>query len=626
MATTPRSAVELDQLEAHIRATADNRQPVETTLATSERIIARVTDGIYREPWAAFRELVANAYDADASYVVIETGQPDFQRMTVRDDGIGMSPRALAYVLKNIGGSSKRTATGAELKTVRRETPDLSPGGRPLIGKIGIGLFAVAQLTQHFQIITKAAGESHRLSATVQLRTHDEEKIQLEESDYVAGKVVIVSERVPEIEKESQGTSVVLYQLRNEIRRTLQSAKLWDAALIETGGGESVRKPPQYHIGYFGDSQKESCLPWEDTDTPKRKFDRFFDATGTASGRTLKSANLDHFDEYLRLVWKLSLSLPLDYIGGDPFNIDGSSGITVLGFPAGQGQADTFNLASTESLREHLDLHVDRHAIAQPFSVTLDGVSLRRPIRLSPKLVKSSRIGAPVMLVAKQNNPFDDCNLERAGGRLSFQAYLYWNSRIIPKETAGVLIRIRGASGTLFDPTFLNYQVSEQTRLRQITAEIFVHEGLDSAINIDRESFNYSHPHFLYVQRWLHRALRLLVNRLKSLAAADLARAKSVLRDRALDYAIDIWNRRLGSDTDPPFSEPSVKSRPTEVGGTEIEWPSGEILTGKGRSVGTGRLTALAAILEAYGVLSNLPVEDRARIISDILAIPESEA
>ena len=74
---------ELDALEANIRANADNRQPVNTTLATSDRIIARVTDGIYREPWAAFRELVANAYDADASYVVIETGQPDFHRITV---------------------------------------------------------------------------------------------------------------------------------------------------------------------------------------------------------------------------------------------------------------------------------------------------------------------------------------------------------------------------------------------------------------------------------------------------------------------------------------------------------------------------------------------------------------
>eukprot|EP00658_Telonema_sp_P-2_P055699 TRINITY_DN44262_c0_g1_i1.p1 TRINITY_DN44262_c0_g1~~TRINITY_DN44262_c0_g1_i1.p1 ORF type:complete len:123 (-),score=28.55 TRINITY_DN44262_c0_g1_i1:46-414(-) len=60
----------------------------------------------------------------------------------------------------------------------------------------------------------------------------------------------------------------------------------------------------------------------------------------------------------------------------------------------------------------------------------------------------------------------------------------YWNSKIIPKVTTGVVLRVRDASGTLFDGSFLNYQVSEQTRLKQITAEIFVKKGLDSAINI----------------------------------------------------------------------------------------------------------------------------------------------
>ena len=242
--------VELDELEQRIRETADAHEPVETTLATSERIIARVTDGIYREPWAAFRELVANAYDADASYVVIETGQPDFHRMTVRDDGIGMTPATLAYVLKNIGGSSKRTAAGAELMTSRSGAPDLSPGGRKVIGKIGIGLFAVAQLTQHFQIITKAPGEIHRLSATIRLRTHDEEQMQHAEDEYVAGTVVVMSEKVPDAERDAQGTSVVLYQMRDEVRRTLQSVKLWRAASVETGAGESIRKPPEFHIGY----------------------------------------------------------------------------------------------------------------------------------------------------------------------------------------------------------------------------------------------------------------------------------------------------------------------------------------------------------------------------------------
>ena len=127
-----------------------------------------------------------------------------------------------------------------------------------------------------------------------------------------------------------------------------------------------------------------------------------------------------------------------------------------------------------------------------------------------------------MMLIDKVESAFKDEELERAGGQLSFEAYLYWNSQIIPKETSGVLIRVREASGTLFDRSFLNYQISEQNRLSQITAEVFIHTGLDSAINIDRESFNYSHPHFLFIQKWLHRALRLLINRNKVLAKESL--------------------------------------------------------------------------------------------------------
>ena len=73
----------INELAGKIRHSAVNHSPVETELATSQRIIARVTDGIYREPWAAFRELVANAYDADATSVVIETGAPEFDQVVV---------------------------------------------------------------------------------------------------------------------------------------------------------------------------------------------------------------------------------------------------------------------------------------------------------------------------------------------------------------------------------------------------------------------------------------------------------------------------------------------------------------------------------------------------------------
>ena len=43
---------------------SSSESPVKTVLRTDERVLARVTDGIYRQPGSALRELVSNAYDA----------------------------------------------------------------------------------------------------------------------------------------------------------------------------------------------------------------------------------------------------------------------------------------------------------------------------------------------------------------------------------------------------------------------------------------------------------------------------------------------------------------------------------------------------------------------------------
>ena len=612
-----------EELAAKITASTDGA-PVETNLETSQRIIARVTDGIYREPWAAFRELVANAYDADASHVVIDTGAPHFKQMTVRDDGIGMAPETLAYVLKNIGGSSKRTAAGASLHTTARNAPDRSPAGRPLIGKIGIGLFAVAQLTQHFQIITKTKGARSRISATVRLRTHDDDTYTADEDNHIAGAVSIQAHRVPESDIDSHGTLVVLYSLRPEVRRNLQSARRWEHALLGDTTLPSRPRQPLYHIGYSdnGNGDGENAVtpksPWKPTDDPKQRFQCLFDAARALSGRGMKSANLEHFDEYFRLIWKLSLSLPMDYIGDHPFDLDGSSGLICFELSAQAKQATRVTLAVKESLRDRFGFRSGSRNVSR-FLVTLDGIDLRRPIRLPQGLAKTSRVGAPAILVSQQENPFASDDLARAGGPISFEAYLYWNSRILPKETAGALIRVREASGTLFDPTFLNYQVSEQTRLRQITAEIFIHTGLDSAINIDRESFNYSHPHFLFLQNWLHRALRLLVNRLKALASADLeqekvARRKKIRLDR-FARAVAVWHRRYGEDADPPLRDWDRSAAALDIGGTEITWPPNE----QERPI--DRMTPLAVVLEAYGALSSLPSQDRPDLLRDVLDV-----
>lgn len=130
---------------------ANEGKVVQTRLQASDRVIARVTDGIYRQPAAALRELISNAWDADASSVTILTDAPRFSRIYVRDDGIGMTHETLSRLLKHIGGSPKRRDEGRKLGISSETDIERTPGGRLLIGKIGIGLFSISQLARRFQ-------------------------------------------------------------------------------------------------------------------------------------------------------------------------------------------------------------------------------------------------------------------------------------------------------------------------------------------------------------------------------------------------------------------------------------------------------------------------------------------
>src|SRR5882724_1152142 len=134
------------ELVEKIRQSGSRDVLVHTTLQTNEQVIARVTDGIYRQPASALRELISNAYDADATRVTIKTDAPRFSSIIVQDNGRGMSPDVLAHLLTHIGGSAKRNQTGEKLGITEHGDPNRSPSGRRLIGKIGIGLFSVSQL------------------------------------------------------------------------------------------------------------------------------------------------------------------------------------------------------------------------------------------------------------------------------------------------------------------------------------------------------------------------------------------------------------------------------------------------------------------------------------------------
>lgn len=228
-------------------------------------------------------------------------------------------------------------------------------------------------------------------------------------------------------------------------------------------------------------------------------------------------------------------------------------------------------------------------------------------------------------------------NLEKVdsrmrGGNFGLEAYLFWNGKVVPKENNGVLIRIRGTSGALFDQTFFKYQVSELNRLKQITSELFIQRGLDAALNIDRESFNFSHPHVQLLAIWLHRAIRQLTNKHKDLSkrarTEQLVQNADAARDAIAEHAEKVWNSRRLSDPAPEIviSPNRSQAETARADGfmalIRTELPSlSEGSTELERKDRDAKAQALMRVLAAYDVLEDRSYDEQQALIEAILKV-----
>lgn len=643
------------ELVAQIHQSEKNSDFVATTLRTDERVIARVTDGIYRRPGSALRELISNAYDADATRVVIKTDAPRFERITVEDNGHGMSPEVLAHMLFHIGGSAKRSREGQALGVTSQHSQYHSPGGRRLIGKIGIGLFSVSQLTHSFQVITKVKGDKFRTVATIVLKQYADEEAENHkpgEKRYESGKVNIWRENASDV--DSQGTTIVLTSIRMQARDTLRSRDIWAAieqaeSSAEADDAQSI-EPPRFHIGRVASSEHllkktgtdYSSLPWDSNDDPDVAFRKLVQAVWDEIGQSSPNPQLERiFDYYLRMVWQLALAVPLPYAEGHIFDLEPKGWAEVFELSnRPKGAATLVAFKDGQSIRKRLGLTDPADSIGC-FDVLFDDLKLVRPIKFTELPDSKGALKTPLVFIGKLRETFEKVPREISGGALAFEAYLFWTPKIAPTEHQGALVRIHGSSGTLFDPTFLRYQTAELVRLRQITCEIFVHEGLDSALNIDRESFNAAHPHSVYITRWLHAALRQLASAQKKLASEIRERTRGESKDVAVSgiqqVALDVWSKESGDpDSKPPHveladSENKVSRRSDAYvfKRAAVVPESSKAQTPKQRTHETileEKLKSIAQVLASFGLLDVVPKKKQEallRAIYQILDAPE---
>lgn len=621
-------------ISQQIRA-ASSERPLHQKLKTSERVLARITDGIYRQPASALRELVSNSYDADATDVHIITDAPVFDRIIVKDNGIGISPEAINHLLFNIGGSAKRTDNGQSLKITSKSNSMLSPMGRTLIGKMGIGLFSVAQLTRHFIIYTKTKEDEQTTILDVVLSspyTSIERESKSEQLEIETGSAKIW--RTENTQFESSGTEIHLIDLLPRTKSELQSEDYWtridqDEKLAE---GMDIFNHV-YHLGRVKNTinkeySVEPNLPWNDLDPPDTKFFKLIDCVSKYSIDNKIVTDIKKiFDNYLYTLWCLSLWCPVRYCQIHPFDLDGDSEVKFFQISgAVKGQAVPLQIQKGSSLRDVLGLTAKDGATQGDFSLYVDGIELFRPIRFDKKAsVKDSKV-PNLLFVGRHKESFKNVAPSMTGGDLEFEAYLLKLSRVVPQQHQGVILRVGNASGAIFDPTFMGYSISEQSRLRQITCEIFVSKGLDGAINLDRESFNYSHPHYQIITAWLHSALRQLANKdkeiNKTIRQEDRSIRESISKEVIQKHIEAIYVKRSNTLPD----NLSLSHVNTNDGLLDNSFPSNFVTTIRNLfPIDTQdkieQAKAVYLILHAWGLIDNLPADERAAVVSDIITV-----
>lgn len=613
----------------------------QTVLRTSDRVLARITDGIYRQPGSALRELLANAYDADATRVTVSTDRPRFRTIRVHDNGIGMSPEMIQYVLENIGGSSKRVVAGAELGVTSNEDHELSPGGRRLIGKIGIGLFSVSQLARNFHIVTKQAKDEYYSIIQFLLKHYADDGRGDETGQREAGLALLWQEKARD--PSAHGTTVVLDPVRTEAINRLRSADEWE--LLDAQEGYQRRKPPTFHIGritsesdehlYELESGRYSSIPWNSDDDPATAFTNLIQAVHDVAGASQNNTKLEGIcDRYLRMVWDLSLALPLQYVGSDPIYdpLEGS----VRAYRLANDKKAAIKVCNPQKPLAH-QLKLGSSTSTKPgFQVVLDDLELARPLTFGDFPTTQRAWQDPLLLCQHVSETFEGASPELSGGPLEFHAYLLWAPKLVPRDRAGALVRIHGSSGTGFDDSFLRYQTRERIRLGQTSCEIFVTQGLEGALNIDRESFNYAHPHVIYLSKWLHGALTRLFTEEKRLASELRSRRRAdatVKRRQTLDRVVEnTWQRETGTDEEIPvvaFWDEGDK-KPDEAASLpadsyRLRRPRirGVVGLTPGPISTTTELEAILKVLASFGLLDLLDENARQRLATALAEVLE---
>ncbi len=483
---------------------SNNKEIEYVPLRVTAGVLMHIGAGIYNSVAGAIKELVSNAYDADASSVTISMDYPYFNRIKVVDDGSGMSSKRLRQAMQTIGSSLK----------IFEGTKRSKKFDRPIIGHLGIGLMALSQICRKAKIESKEIGSKTKLIAELDFSQFKER----EDMQMLLAKIDLLTERYGGMEyfEEIINDPNIDEDFKVEVEADFEIAKMAEKRLSEIKENTPEVDLHGEHLGYcifypnipapesdqgttitlmeIGNEVKDQlrdkdkdvqALPqkYRELDNPLDSYRNDIDdwsweeicsrlQLGTSG---IKYSDLPYYHQFL---WELSIMTPVEYFKDGPLKIDKSI------------------LASKkqELRKKNFQLTVEKHKMRKP--ILLPSGNLAKDLENMKR-----GLDYEIQLISFEG----EVNKQP----LKYHGYLYWQKeQNCPNMVQGLQIYIRNIGIGLYDRTMLNYdKVNPGSRIPQTSGEIYIEEGLEQALSVDRSSFRETDPHYAFLREQVWRAI-----------------------------------------------------------------------------------------------------------------------
>ncbi len=479
----------------------DSQQVEYVPIKVTAGILLHIGAGIYNSIAGAIKELVSNSFDADAINVIISTNYPNFNEIKVVDDGIGMSSVRLKQAMQTIGSSLKGTI----------EPGRISKGyNRPIIGHLGIGLMALSQICLKAKIESQEPDSETKFIAELdfsEFKTREQEQIEVAKLEILRdmyGGVDVMKDKLddPSLDIDERAEIEGVYNLAVKAQE-----------ILDTSDGPDLEGE---HLGYCIIYSKLPAIPGEHGTTitltnidqgvkdllrdmgrtidalpskfmdSENPWEQYRDEVNSWNWKELchrlnlktNQLTFQSLPQYHQFLWELSLMAPIEYFEEGPVLIN----------------------------NEILMLKKDQLK-GYKFSLNVDNRKLYKPILLPSGALGRDRnkLSEELDYVIRPIN-FDD---EVNGDTLKYYGYLFWQrQQNEPSTIRGLQIYIRNVGIGLYDHTLMNFStVNPTSRAGQISGEIYVDEGLERALSVDRNSFKKTDAHYITLQQHIWRLL-----------------------------------------------------------------------------------------------------------------------